>query len=250
MPKEKNVNFVGSIIIFFALLFVYSKWGPAIPFSTTTQNKGEPLMVTETGKVAVTPDIAKVTVGIEKQGQSLKQVQNDLNITSKKLTDELKKLGIEEKNIKTINYSVYPEYDYQNSPYKIIGYKVSTSYEIRITDFEVVNDALVVATGSGANVIGNISFEINEKTKEEYTQKAREEAVGKAKNKAKGLAKTAGISLGKIININESFGTNYPRPIMYSKEIAVGDSNKPEVANVTPGETEIEVTITLSYEIR
>ena len=37
---------------------------------------------------------------------------------------------------------------------------------------------------------------------------------------------------------------------MYAKEMAVSDINKPEVANVTPGETEIEVTVSLSYEIR
>lgn len=239
---------VGSVILFFILLFVYSKWGPSIPFSFTTQNKGEPLMVTETGKVAVTPDTAKITIGIEEQGISLKQVQNSVNSKSKKITEELKKLGIEEKNIKTVNYSVYPEYDYQNSPYRINGYRVSTLYEIKITDFEVVNDAVVVATNSGANIVGNISFEVNEKTKEELTNKAREEAVEKAKSKAKGLANAAGITLGKIINIQESGGFE-PRPIlMYDK--AVSGSEPAMEANITPGETEIEVSVTLSFEIR
>lgn len=239
---------LGSVILFFVLLFVYSKWGPSIPFSFTTQNKGEPLMITETGKVAVTPDIAKVTVGIEKQGQNLKQVQNDLNTTSKRLIDELKKLNISEKDIKTINYSVYPEYDYQNSPYRINGYRVSISYEIKIVNFDVVNDAVVIAINNGANIVDNISFEVNEKTKEELTNKAREEAIEKAKIKAKGLANSAGITLGKIINIQEA-GSFEPRPIlMYDK--AISGSEPAMEANITPGETEIEVSITLSFEIR
>lgn len=241
------MNKLKSVILFFILLFVYSKWGPSIPFSFTTQNKGEPLMVTETGKVSVIPDIAKITVGIEKQGPTLKQVQNDVNTTSKKLIDELKKLNISEKDIKTINYSVYPEYDYQNSPYRINGYRVLTSYEVKITDFDIVNDAVVVATNNGANIVGNISFEVNEKTKEELTNKAREEAVEKAKNKAKGLANAAGITLGKIINIQESGGFE-PRPIlMYDKAIA--GSEPAMEANITPGETEISVTVTLSYSL-
>ena len=110
---EKRVEFIGSIIIFFVLLFIYSKFGPSFPISVLTQTKGEPMMVSDTGKVTVVPDIAKVTVGIEKQGQTLKQVQSEVNTTSKKLTDSLKKLGVKDNDIKTTNYSVNPEYDYQ-----------------------------------------------------------------------------------------------------------------------------------------
>lgn len=246
---ERRVEFVGSIIIFFALLFVYSKWGPSLPISVLTQTKGEPLVVTETGKATIVPDIAKVSLGIEEQGQTLKQVQNAVNTKSKNLTDSLKKLGIDEKDIKTINYNVSPEYDYSRSPYRINGYRVSTNYEVKVTNFESINEVLTVATSSGANVVGNISFEINETTKEEVLNTAREEAVKKAKSKAEGLAKASGITLGKIINVSESFGTDYPRPIMYTKD-AIGSAEQLEVANIQAGETELEVTISLSYEIR
>ncbi len=247
---EKRVEFIGSIIIFFVLLFVYSKFGPSLPISVLTQTKGEPMMVSDTGKVTVVPDIAKVSLGIEEQGETLKQVQSAVNTKSKRLTDSLKKLGVDEKDIKTSNYSVNPEYDYQTQPLKIKGYRVSTSYEVKILDFELVNDVLTVATDSGANVIGNISFEVNEETKAKLTQEAREKAVDLAKEKAEGLAKAAGIRLGKIINVTESQGIDYPRAVMYSKEIAMGAADSAQVANVTPGETEISVTVNLSYEVR
>lgn len=238
------------VFLFFVLLFLYSKFGPSLPISVLTQTKGEPMMVSDTGKVTVVPDIAKVTVGIEAQGQILKRVQDEVNTKSKALIDALKKLGIDDKDIKTTNYNVYPEYSYDSTLYKINGYRVSTNYEVKITDFEIVNDVLVAATSTGANVVGNISFEVNEKTKSELTQKAREEAVKLAKNKADGLAKASGITLGKIINVTESTGYDYPRPIAYGKEIALDSINSPTTANVTPGETEISVTVSLSYEIR
>ena len=237
-----------SVFLFFVLLFLYSKWGPSLPISVLTQSKGEPMIVSDTGKVTVVPDIAKVTIGFEEQGQTLKQVQSAVNAKSKTLTDSLKKLGIDEKDIKTTNYSIYPEYNYDASPFKIIGYRVSTTYEVKITDFEKVNNALVVATDVGTNVVGNISFEVNEKTKEELTQKAREEAVDKAKNKARGLASSAGISLGKIINISESTGNNYP--ISYAMMGKTSDNTESVPANIEPGETDIEVTVSLSFEIR
>lgn len=247
---EKRVEFVGSIIIFFVLLFIYSKFGPSLPISVLTQTKGEPMMVTEVGTATVVPDIAKVSLGIEAQGQNLKSVQEDVNKKSKALTGSLEKLGLEKKNIKTTNYSVSPEYDYQSTPYRINGYRVSSNYEVKITDFEIVNDVLVSATETGANVIGNISFEVNDETKAKITQEAREEAVKLAKEKAEGLAKAGGIKLGKIINISETTGFDYPRPIMYAKEMSLDSVNSPTVANVTPGETEINVTVSLSYEIR
>ena len=238
-----------SIIIFFVLLFLYSKFGPSLPISVLTQTKGEPLVVTDTGKVTVVPDVAKVSLGIEDQSQTLKSAQDAVNRKSKTLVDALKKLGIDEKDIKTTNYSVYPEYNYESTPYRINGYRVSTSYEVKITDFDLVNEVLTTATESGANIVGNISFEVNEKTKEEYAQKAREEAVKLAKDKAEGLAKASGITLGRIINVSESEGVDYPRPIAFDKAVTMA-AGAPETANVTPGETEIQVTISLSYEIR
>lgn len=248
MTKEKQINLTSSIIVFFVLLFVYSKWGPSLPISVLTQTKGEPLIVSETGKVTVVPDIAIVSLGIEERGQSLNSVQSFLNSKSKKLTDDLKKLGIDEKDIKTTSYNVYPEYNYDTTPYKLTGYRVSTSYEVEITDFDKVNDALVIATSAGANVIGNISFKVNEKTKEDLTNEARDEAVTKAKNKAKNLASSAGISLGKIINISENLGVDYPRSFQLMEKSIDGSS--PDSANIKPGETEIEVTVSLSFEIR
>ena len=97
-----------NILLFFVLLFVFSKWGPAIPFSTTTQSRGEPLIVMGEGKVSVTPDVAKINLGITESGQTLKQVQSAINSKSKTVVDAIKKLGISESDIKTTSYNVFP----------------------------------------------------------------------------------------------------------------------------------------------
>lgn len=250
MDKEKTVSFAGTIIIFFILLFLFFKFGPKIPLSIVSQQKGEPLVVTGEGKVSATPDIAKVTLGIQENGISLKTVQDTVNKKSKALTDSLKKLGVGEKDIKTTSYNVYPQYDYTAPNSRITGYQVSTSYEVTVRDFDKVNDVLVEATTAGANTTSGIAFEVNDETKAKKLQEAREEAVAKAKEKAQGLAKAAGISLGKIINVSESQGGNEIRP-MYATKDAVGlGGSAPTPANIQPGETEISLTVSLSYEIK
>ncbi len=246
MDKERTVNFAGRVVIFFILLFLFFKFGPKIPLSITSQQKGEPFVVTGEGKVSVTPDIAIINLGVEENGASLKQVQDSVNKKSKNLVDALKKLGVGESDIKTTAYNIYPDYDYNLQPAKITGYRVSTNYQVKVKDFDKVNDILVKATESGANAIGNISFDINEITKNKKLQEAREEGVAKAKEKAQGLAKAAGISLGKIINVSESQGGSYPRPA------ALMEKSGSSIAqpDIQPGETELSVTVSLSYEIR
>lgn len=247
--KEKNVNFAGSIIIFFVLLFVFAKWGPAINFNSTTQTKGEPFVVQGTGKVTVAPDIAKIDIGIQEQGQVLKQVQDSVNKKSQDLTGQIKKLGIETKDIKTISYYVYPQYDYTAPTQKITGYQISTDYEITIRDFSKINDLIASATSFGANTIGGISFDLSDNLKKEKLQEARNLAVTEAKNKAEGLAKAAGITLGKIINVTEETPTNI-RPL--ALPVSGGGVAEKFVTqpSVQPGTTEINLTVSLSYEVR
>lgn len=236
------------VIIFsiFVFLFLFAKFAPSFPISILSQQKGEPLVVSGKGKATVVPDIAKITLGIEESGSLLKETQNSVNKKSKNLSETLKKLGIGEKEIKTISYDIYPEYNYETSPQKITGYRISTSCEVTVKDFDKINDVITKATEAGANSIGNINFEVNEKTKNEALQKAREEAVVKAKEKAESLAKAAKINLGKIINISEA-ESDFPRPIYTLEKAASPDSTKPEIQ---PGQAELSVTISLSYEIR
>jgi uncharacterized protein YggE len=243
---------VAAVIIFFILLFIFAKWGPAINFSTTTQTKGQPFIVEGTGKIYVTPDIAKVTVGITKSGSSLTKVQDEVNRSSQALTNQLKNLGIAENDIKTTSYNIYPQYDYTSPSKQITGYEVSTNYEVTIRDFDKVNQVLAVSTGAGANVIGNVNFDLSDSLKKQKTQEAMTNAVAEAKDKASELAKAAGITLGPVINVSEV--TNQPNivPMMNNTVLTGGGGEDKSITppNVQAGQTEIDVTVSVSYDIR
>lgn len=239
----------GLVATSFVLLFIFAKWGPAINFNTTAHTSGEPFVVAGEGKVSVTPDIARITVGIQNSGISLKTVQSLVNTKSKNLTEAIKKLGVAEADIKTTSYNVYPQYDYSNPNPKINGYQVSTDYEITVRDFDKVNDLIIASTTSGANVVRNISFEVNDKTKKEKIQAARDMAVSEAKEKAAGLAKSAGITLGKIVNISENQMGGIIRPVMFDKALNAAGS-APATPEIQPGQTEINVSVSLSFEVR
>lgn len=245
------------IVSFFALLFIFTKFGPNLPLSIISQEKGPPLIVSGEGRVTAVPDIAKVTLGVEENGSSLLEVEKSVNTKSKTLVDSLKNLGVGEKDIKTTSYTVSPDYDYREAassayrsqPAKIIGYRVSTTYEVKVKDFDKVNDVIAKATEVGANMVGGVAFEVNEETKNKLLDEARKEAVNEARQKAESLAKAAGVSLGKIINISEMQGFE-PRPIALMEKSGIGGDSQPPQPEIAPGETELSVTVSLFFDLR
>lgn len=244
--KEKMIV----IAFFFALLFVFAKLGPAINFSVTSQEKGEPFVVSGEGKVWVTPDIAKITVGVEESGSSLSAVQESVNTKSQSLTEAIKGMDIEKEDIKTTSYNLYPEYDYSSSIRRITGYRVSVAYEITIRDFDKINELITTATSTGANMEGEVSFELNYDSQKEKLDEARKMAVDDAKSKAQGLASAAGITLGSIINISENQTGGGIVPVYANDALKLEGAVGMTSPSIETGQTEIEVTVNLSYEVR
>ena len=69
------------------------------------------------GKVYTKPDVAFVDFSVVTQGVRINDVQEANTKKMNKVTTYLKSSGVEEKDIKTTNYNLYPQYTYEN--YKI-----------------------------------------------------------------------------------------------------------------------------------
>jgi uncharacterized protein len=250
--KHSILSICITIGVFFLSLFLYTKFVGPIPFAIqqTTVNKTDLFTVTGTGKVSVTPDIASVTAGVRAQGNTVKQAQDDMNKAINTVTDAIKKLGIDGKDIKTTNYNINPTYDYTNSKQRITGYTASSNLEIKIKNMEKANTVIDAATANGANSVSGIQFDVADKSKAE--KEARELAVTEAKEKAKNASQIGGFTLGRIINYQENFNGTVPRP-MYAameKSIGMGAADSAPTTQVESGSQEVSVTVTLSYEIK
>ena len=205
--------------------------------------------VSGVGEETAIPNTALMSIGITKTTPTVTDAQNQANTVINKITEELKKLGVEEKNIKTTNYSVSPDYDYSppagGGKQTVKGYTVTENLEVRITPIEKANSAADIATANGANLVGGITFVLDEQTQEKMENEARKQAIEKAKKKAQALADAAGIRLGKIVDVQESNNGN-PRIMPYALDAQKTASSIP--TNLSPGENKVTVTITLSYE--
>jgi uncharacterized protein len=242
-------NTISIIAIFFVLLFVFLKLIGPLPLSVSSvvTTKADSFTVSGEGTVDVSPDIAVVHAGVEAQGASVKAVQQELNTKMNRVTDAIKKLGIDSKDIRTANYSLNPQYDYRNATQRITGYQAHSTIIIKVRNLDKANEVIDTATTSGANNIGGVSFEIDDRTKAEND--ARKEAVEDARKKAELASRTAGFNLGKVINYSEDTGGVRP-PMMYSAKTEMGGAADNAATQLEPGSSEVKVIVSLSYEIR
>ncbi len=198
------------------------------------------------GKIQAKPDIAMVTLGVVSQATNVASAQKDNTEKMNKITKAMKDLGIDEKDLKTINYSIYPRYNYESGRQNIIGYDVSQSLEVKIRDLDKISSVLSKAAGLGANQVGSLAFTFDDP--EKLKVEARSEAIKNAKEKAQVLTDELGVNLGRVIDFSES--SNAAQPPKYYAEKALGMGGDGASPDIQTGENEITANVTITYEIR
>ncbi len=244
----KERFFSGFIFFIFALFFLIlsNKLGINLPLriENLITQKNELFTVSGEGKVVVIPDLAYVSLGVEKQGATVIQVQQAINEVNNRLVEKLRSLGIKKEDIETESYQISPQYDWSSGRQRITGYQASTTLKVKVYPLEKVNQVIDEATSLGVNQVYGVSFDV--KDKEKYLADARKKAVDEAKKKANQAAKITGFRLGKIVNYNEEIPTDEISP----HYLGMGSAEKIEQkTEVQPGSQEIKVRVNLSYQI-
>lgn len=239
---------LGLVFLSLVILYAFTRLFGPIPFSvkSTTTTTSDLFTVNGVGEETAVPDTAQFTVGVSKTAATVDTAKEQVDTATNAIIDDLKSLGVEEKNIKTLNVNTFPNQDF-NRGNTVTGYTVSQELQVKVEDVELANRALDSAVANGANQISGVTFTINDEAKEELAKKARKEAIEDAKNKAEDIASDAGIRLGKIVNIYVSDQNQPPMPFDAKLDTAAR-GNAAEATNLQPGENTVTVNVSLSYE--
>ncbi len=242
---KTSINFLIIAVIVIITLSLIKTLDIYYPVRLTSSVASE-LSVVGEGKVEVVPDTAYVDAGISViEAASVTQVQKSIDETNNKIIASMQKLGIDKKDIKTSNYSINPNYSYENNKNGITGYNGNANITIKVTRIDLVSQVIAEATTAGANQIQGARFTIDDPAK--FREEARAKAIANAKEQAKKLADSLGIKLGKVTNIIESSADG--GPIMYDKARTFGlGGASVENAQIEPGSQEISSTVTLFFE--
>ncbi|MFA5131214.1 MAG: SIMPL domain-containing protein [Patescibacteria group bacterium] len=216
-------------------------------------NNPDRFSVVGSGTVYAKADIANIQVGLKTEAKKT-AAEATLENTNKmnEIVAELKKLGIEDKDMQTADYNLSPVYNYTNDKGQVlVGYQVTQTLTLKIRDLTKIGDVIAKTTEKGANQVGNINFTIDD----EFALKnqARELAIQKAQEKAALIAKQSGMKLGEVKSVYENADPTPPIAFGYTNaKIELQDSSAGAIAapSIQSGQNEIKVEVTLVYEVK
>jgi len=223
------------------------KRGKYIGQDIEAQNK---ITVSATGEIYAKPDLAEVSFSVITEEKTVTETLSKNSEAMNKILDSIKGQGVEEKDLKTTGFNIYPRYEWhekaQITPPQgervLVGYEVRQTVKVKIRDLGKIGDIIQGATDAGANQVGDLRFTIDKE--DEIKKEARKQAIDKAKEKANELASQLGVRLVRITNFQES--AVYPR--FYALE-AIPSGLGGEAPEIEPGENLIQVTVSITYEI-
>lgn len=200
--------------------------------------------VSGTGQVTLVPDIASINIGVHTEADLVNAALSENTAQANAIASILKDLGVEEKDIQTSNFNVYPadRYDPMTGQVQSRYFVVDNTVTVIVRDLSSLGDVLSAVVDAGANNIYGITFDVE--NRDEAVAQARLLAIQNAKEKAQEIADAAGVELGDLLNINVYGGTP---PIAYydAKGGAYAESSVP----VSAGTLTISMECSLTYEL-
>lgn len=255
--RSVRIAFVGLAVILSLFLLAETmvaaaNFGrPGVPATDTITVNGD-------GRATLQPDVARISFTVLHSAATVAGAQDATTKQANAVLDFVKGQGVADKDVKTLSYSISPQYSYprpcpagalcpvySDTP-KIVGYQVSESIQVTMRDLSKVGALL---EGLGKLSVQNVSgpdFALDDSTAG-YTA-ARADAINKAKTQAGLLARQLGVRLGKIVNFSESSG-GYPGP-MYGLGGGMMSAKAETAPTIPTGENTYSASVSITYELR
>jgi uncharacterized protein YggE len=206
------------------------------------------LAVSADGKVSVKPDVAILQTGVRITAKTAEGASADANARMKALLDELRRLGVAEKDVQTSQFTLTAERPWENGrQLPVTGYTAASVVTVKVRALDKLPALLGRLPAVGANEVDSIQFGKDELGP--VRDEALALAVGAARARAAAVARAAGVTLGEILTIDvQPVGRPMPlgSNVMMAKA-AMGDGGEAAVAT---GELEVSAAVNVVFAIK
>lgn len=241
-------TFILSIVLLLVLTVGYLIGGISLNnnevLASTEADMGNTITVSGEGTIKVDPDIAFLNIGVETENKDSQKAQEENMNKMNKIIEELKKQGIDEKNIKTVTYDIITKRNYNkdDGTNEIYGYIVRNIVEVKINDIDRVGKIIDTVSNTGSNYIRNIRFGIEKE--EDYYMDALQLAIKNAEEKAKAMGQTIGVEVNKPYKVIEDSRMSYSVRNYAMDTVMKVKENTP----VASGQLEINASVNIIYK--
>lgn len=217
---------------------------------STTTPEGAGITAAGVGRVSAEPDVAVVGIGADATERTVAAARDRSASAMTAIRDSLAAAGVEDRDIRTTDFSIYPQFDYRgDGPPRLTGFTVSNRAEVRIRAVDrtaAILDDAIAAAGDAVRV-GNIRFEVDDPAP--LIEEARRLAMADARAKAEQLAGLANVGLGDARTVVET-SADAPQPrALAGNEAFAAAADAAASTPISPGEGEVAVSVLVVYAI-
>ena len=225
------------LAIFIVTLFCSLVWiNPAM----AQEQASRTLTVTGHGTERIPTTLTQVELGVEIQGKSAGEVQQNVAKRTSAVVDFLKSRKVE--RLQTTGIRLQTNYQYNNNERRLTGYIGTNTVSFR-TETEKVGALLDQSVKAGATRIDGVSFTATEEVISTAQKEALRLATRDAQEQAEAVLGTLNFKAKEIVGIQVG-GANIPQPrMMQTAQLA--RSASAESTPVIGGEQTVRASVTL-----
>jgi uncharacterized protein YggE len=236
----------------FSLLAFAAGLTPSLVSAQQPQTPPErTVVVNATAAVEREPERAVVLLAVESQGPTARQASATNATKMDAMLAALRKAGIPGPQIRTVSYTLQPEYsrpgrDDPQKPPVISSYRAINMVQVTVDTVSKAGGVIDTALQAGANRVANLSFELRDP--EAAHLEAVRMAVRKAQAEAQALAEAAGQRLGPPLNMS-SGGYSVPRYARAMDMVMEAQAAAPPPTPIEAGTLTITANVSITYRL-
>ena len=198
------------------------------------------------GESKIAPDRARIEISVQTRALTASAAGADNARKQQAVLYALRKLGFTSDQLSTVNYSLYPEmqYDKDGRTARVVGYTAMNTVRVEVRDLSLVGKVIDASLSAGANVISSLTFYAS--NTDEARRAALAQAVSRARADADAVAKAAGGSVGQLLEISTG-EVRLPQPInkMMMRGNVAGQAA--EATPIDPAEQTVSAYVTARW---
>lgn len=200
------------------------------------------LSVTGRGVEAIPTTQTQVVLGVEVQGKTAAEVQQEAARRSSAVVALLRSRQVQK--LETTGITLSPNYTYENNQQRLTGYIATNTVSFHLNT-QSAGTLLDDAVQAGATRIQGVSFVAADSAIEQAQKQALKKATQDAQAQADAVFSALNLKRGEILNIQVN-GASAPPP-MYRQFAADRAAAANATTPVVGGEQQIEASVTLQF---
>ena len=205
------------------------------------------IFVSGQGLVAGVPDTLNINIGVSVTRDTVGEAVSDAAELADAVISALVGQGVAEEDIRTAQFSIFPDFNERFGRARLIGYRVENRLSVKIRDLDRAGEIIDGATTAAGDevVVSRVSFSVEDN--EALLEEARAAAWSDAQAKATQLALLAGVELGAATTVSESVGATFPQDQF---RFAFGSARLASGATpIQPGQLDVTVILQVRFDI-